>query len=82
MALGRKKYLYLFVHDVERGASIAGAGALAAGLPEWLAEDYVTMHVAFSNGIGEHVSSAVRDLTGKPARTFEEFAHDHKKAFS
>jgi uncharacterized protein YbjT (DUF2867 family) len=58
------------------------AGALAGGLPEWLAKDYVTMHVAFSNGIGEHISSAVRDITGMPARTFEEFAHDHKKAFS
>ena len=57
-------------------------GIIAAGLPDWLAKDYVTMHLAFSTGAGAHVSSVVSEITGRAPRTFEQFARDFRAAFS
>jgi uncharacterized protein YbjT (DUF2867 family) len=56
-------------------------GLLSAGLPEWLAADYVTMHRAFSSGAASAIATTVRDVTGKAPRSFEAFTHDYAAAF-
>jgi len=56
-------------------------GLLGAGLPEWLASDYITLHQAFANGAASAIAATVRELTGKAPRTFDSFARDYAVAF-
>jgi uncharacterized protein YbjT (DUF2867 family) len=37
---------------------------------------------AATMGVPAHVTSAVQDITGSPARTFEQWARDHAAAFA
>lgn len=57
------------------------ADLTAAGVPGWLADDLVTLNAINRAGHGRHVSSAVADITGAPARPFAEFAADHRAVF-
>lgn len=57
------------------------AGVISAGVPAWMAKDAVAMHVAFSKGIGAHLSPVVREITGRPPRAFEEFVRDYRQEF-
>ncbi len=56
-------------------------GLLGAGLPGWLAGDLVGMQQFFATGGGGKVTTAVKDLTGKAARTVDQFARDFAAAF-
>jgi uncharacterized protein YbjT (DUF2867 family) len=60
----------------------AFAAALDGVLPPWqvagLGEDYAH----YRRGEAEAVSTAVEDVTGRPPRTFAEFARDNAAAFS
>jgi uncharacterized protein YbjT (DUF2867 family) len=51
------------------------------GVPRWLADDMIVLCASFREGYGAAVSSAVRDVTGRPARPFSEFARDYAPAF-
>jgi uncharacterized protein YbjT (DUF2867 family) len=52
------------------------------GLPEELAVGYTEILRRYSEGgVTERVSSAVPELLGRPARTFEEFLQDHRDAY-
>ena len=57
------------------------AGMVAAGMPEWLAADLQTLHEMWLKGVGTEVSDSVPTLTGRPGRTFREFAQDYAAAF-
>ncbi len=57
------------------------AGLIQAGLPEWLAEDLVTIESAWASGHTEEISDAIPLITGRAARTFAEFARDYRAAF-
>lgn len=59
----------------------AKQGMLGAGLPEWLANDLVSLYAVFAAGHAASVSPAVRELTGAPGRTYEGFARDFAAAF-
>ena len=56
-------------------------GFLAAGLPGWLAEALVALHQMYDTGELNPHSDAVARLTGRPARTFEDFVHEHAHLF-
>jgi len=53
----------------------------AARLPEWLVEALLAIYAEFVAGHGAAVSTVVEELTGYPARGFDEFAREHVMAF-
>ncbi|WP_435209781.1 SDR family oxidoreductase [Micromonospora sp. bgisy143] len=57
-------------------------GLLAAGLDEWSAEVLAEYRVAYGDGWGDFTNDDVARVTGRPARTFAEFAHDHREQFA
>lgn len=57
------------------------AGALAAGLPEWLADALAVLNENFAAGDLSQVTNVVREVGGREPRTFDEFARDHAGAF-
>ena len=54
---------------------------LAAGMPGWLADDFLVLYGAYRQGYGAAVSPAVPDVTGRPARSFRDFVRDHAARF-
>jgi uncharacterized protein YbjT (DUF2867 family) len=57
------------------------AGALAAGLPEWLVDRLIDLQRYFRNGEGARVTGEVERLTGSPPTPFHRFAEDYAAAF-
>jgi uncharacterized protein YbjT (DUF2867 family) len=57
------------------------AGLLEAGLPEWLADDLVTIDAFVAQGHGAEPNDEVETVSGKPARTFAAFATEYAEAF-
>jgi uncharacterized protein YbjT (DUF2867 family) len=57
------------------------AGALAAGLPEWLVSALERLNEIFASGQAAEVTDAVQRVGGKEPTTFEQFARDHADAF-
>jgi uncharacterized protein YbjT (DUF2867 family) len=55
-------------------------GLVGAGLPEWLANDYVTMHKAQAAGYMGTVDPSLGTLIGK-VRTFDDFVATYAPAF-
>jgi uncharacterized protein YbjT (DUF2867 family) len=58
------------------------AGLLAAGLSEWMANDLVAFQTIFAQGLGSEVTDVVARDAGRPATRLEQFARDHRRAFS
>ncbi len=60
----------------------ARARLTRAGQPSWLVDSVLAI-AAYQRAGGptETITSVVADLTGKPPRTFAEFARDHAAAF-
>jgi len=52
-----------------------------AGLPGWLVDALVEGNTMLAAGHGATVTDEVARLTGRPPRTFEQFAADHRAAF-
>ncbi|WP_437852225.1 SDR family oxidoreductase [Sorangium sp. So ce363] len=57
------------------------AGMKASGMPAPFAELMVKLMVAFSTGGGAQTTGAVRDLIGRPARSFDQFLADNVASF-
>lgn len=57
------------------------AGALAAGLPEWLADALGVLNEDFAAGKWSQVTNVVREVGGREPTTFDEFARGHAGAF-
>jgi uncharacterized protein YbjT (DUF2867 family) len=74
-AIGRK------VSYVHVPPEYARKQMLAAGVPRWLAEDMLALFAACREGYGAAVSGAVKEVTGKRARSFHEFARDYAAVF-
>ncbi len=60
----------------------ARQGMIAAGMPQWLAEQLVVLFEKLRQGAAEQTTDTVLALTGRAPRTFTEFAHDHAALFS
>lgn len=54
---------------------------LAAGWPEWLASAMVALYGVFAAGHASAVSPVVEELTGYPARSFDDWAREDAAAF-
>ncbi|MFJ2577921.1 hypothetical protein [Kitasatospora aureofaciens] len=57
------------------------AGMFDAGWDPWRAEGMVELYGLYAAGYASAVSSDVEKLTGRPARSFAEFATDHAAVF-
>ncbi len=57
------------------------AGALGAGLPEWLVSALERLNEIFASGAAAAVTDDVRRVARKEPTTFEQFARDHAEAF-
>ena len=57
------------------------AGALAAGMPEWLVDGLELLNEMFIAGGAAEVTDAVRRVGRKEPTTFDQFARDHAEAF-
>jgi uncharacterized protein YbjT (DUF2867 family) len=57
-------------------------GLIAAGFPEWQAEGLIEDYAHYSRNEASIISSAIPDITGRPARSFADFARDYSSAFS
>lgn len=55
---------------------------VALGLPAGVATDNARALGLFAGGDADYVTADVPDLLGRPARTFEQFAAEHRDAFS
>lgn len=75
-AIGKK----IAFQDIPEEA--ARQGMLASGLPAAVAESFVTFFGLVRNGKIYPPTSAVRDLLGRPPRSFDDWARDHVAAFS
>ncbi|HLL22342.1 MAG TPA: SDR family oxidoreductase [Kofleriaceae bacterium] len=54
---------------------------MEAGLPRDYADLLIGLLHFFKLGYAEPTSEAVQQITGRPARSFEEYAHDHRAAW-
>ncbi|HEX8188888.1 MAG TPA: SDR family oxidoreductase [Pyrinomonadaceae bacterium] len=57
------------------------AGALGAGLPEWLVSALERLNETFASGRAARVTDDVRRVARREPTTFEQFARDHADAF-
>ena len=60
----------------------ARAGLLQAGMPDWLASNLVTLFALIRQGVMTETTDTVFAVTGRPPRTFDEFAQDALPAFA
>lgn len=67
-----------FVDVSDEGAM---QGLLAAGMPEFVAEQLLTVFVQLREGVTAEVTDTVRVLTGASPRSFAEFARDNAHLF-
>jgi uncharacterized protein YbjT (DUF2867 family) len=54
---------------------------LETGMPEWHVEVQMDFHAALREGGASTVTGTVEAVTGKPPRTFEQFAREHAPLF-
>lgn len=52
------------------------------GFPEWQVEGLIEDYSHYARGEAASVESGIQDATGKPPRSFDEFARDYAPAFS
>lgn len=69
------------VEFVDVSAEVAVQGMVDSGLPEFLALDLGRLYESFKTNAHAGVTSTVEDVTGKAARTFDQFATDFAGAF-
>ena len=67
-----------FVDVPDEGAR---QGLVAAGMPDWLAEQLVVLFGMLRQNVHEQTTDTVRTLTGREPRAFAQFAHDHAASF-
>jgi uncharacterized protein YbjT (DUF2867 family) len=60
----------------------AKQGLLAAGLPEFVAEQLLAVFAQLRQGVAARVTNTVEALTGTSPRSFAEFARDHAHLFA
>jgi uncharacterized protein YbjT (DUF2867 family) len=54
---------------------------LQRALPAWLVDNILDLHACFRDGQWSEIKPATRELLGRPARTFRDFARDHAHVF-
>lgn len=54
---------------------------LDAGLSRWTVDRLVEFYALWREGAADVVTNIVQDITGRPPRTFDQFAHDYEHVF-
>lgn len=75
-AAANKKIEYVNISDDE-----ARSGMKEAGMDDWLANSILELIRYFRKGSASQVTSTVSDITGRNAKTFNEFANDYSDFF-
>ncbi len=57
-------------------SEVAHKGMLDSGMPEWLADDLTGLNQVFAAGKASDISPDVENITGRKARSIEEFVND------
>ncbi len=70
------------VEHVEVSVEDARGSMVGMGMPEWLAEAVAELFEVRQAGYLAAVTDTVAEITGRGPRSYEEFARDHKEAFS
>jgi uncharacterized protein YbjT (DUF2867 family) len=70
------------VEYVEVSIEDARGSMVGMGMPEWLADAVAELFEVREAGFLAGVTSTVAEITGREPRSYEEFARDHKEAFS
>jgi uncharacterized protein YbjT (DUF2867 family) len=70
------------VEFVDVPPEAARRGMIESGLPEFVADQLLAIFAMLREGAAETVTGTVEELTGRPSRTFENFARDHAAAFA
>jgi uncharacterized protein YbjT (DUF2867 family) len=70
------------VRFVEVSDAQAREGIIQAGLPESVADTLVRIYRELRNGAAAGVTDAVHTLTGRPPRSFADFAREHASQFA
>ncbi len=70
------------IKHVEVSPEVMKEALLKNNLPVWRAEGVVEDYERYRKGEGEHVTSAIRDITGYEATNFAQFALDNAARFS
>lgn len=60
---------------------VARQGMLGEGMPAFLVDFFIKLFGALREGIFSEVNDTVQQLTGRPPRSFAEFAREHAAAF-
>ena len=71
-----KDVKYVNVPDEAALQSMVGMG-----VPEWIAQGYAELAQGFSENFANRATENVANLTGHPARSFEQFARDFAQVF-
>jgi uncharacterized protein YbjT (DUF2867 family) len=74
-AIGRQ------VRYVDLPADAFAQGLAGAGMPGWLVDAVIEGNTLLAAGDQAMVTDEVARVTGRPARTFDQFAADHRAAF-
>jgi uncharacterized protein YbjT (DUF2867 family) len=69
------------VRSVDLGPDGYRQAMAGAGMPGWLVDGVVEGNTMLAAGHGATVTDEVARLTGRPPRTFAQFAADHRVAF-
>ncbi len=69
------------VEYVDLPQNVARQNMIDAGMPEWLAEDFINYQRYFMEGCGWNTTNWVTRVTGKTPIDFDRFARDHAWAF-
>jgi uncharacterized protein YbjT (DUF2867 family) len=56
-------------------------GALAAGIPDWYVDLLLNLYAFYGEGRSAQVSNDIERVTGRKARSFDDFARDHAQVF-
>ena len=72
-----KEVKYVDMADEDFKGALTGAG-----LPEMVAEIFTQINRNARTGTFAETTNIVEELTGRPARTLEDFAHDHADTFT
>ena len=70
------------VEFVDVPDEVAREGLVQAGMPLWIAEQLVVLFGLMRQGAAAQTTDTVRELTGRPPRSFAEFARDHAAIFA
>jgi len=70
------------IQGVDVPVTVAAENVRKSGAPEWMVEGLMQLWTAIRSGNGGILKHDVERITGRPARTFEQWCQEHRGAFA